>query len=99
MPQRPTRFWCSREAGQACIDVDDDELCGPDDNCPEVPNPDQRDTDGDGLGDACDNCPTVENPNKKMKMKMASACLSVMHARCAPDGDACGTDLPGVCRW
>lgn len=27
------------------------------DNCPEVPNPDQRDSDGDGRGDACDACP------------------------------------------
>ena len=31
-------------------------LCAVDtkDNCPKIPNPDQRDKDGDGWGDACD---------------------------------------------
>ena len=34
----------------------------PDDNCPRIPNPDQKDSDGDGAGDVCDVCPDVFDP-------------------------------------
>ena len=37
-------------------DDDQDGLNDPDDNCPDVYNPDQNDIDGDGAGDACDIC-------------------------------------------
>lgn len=57
-----------------CGDSDGDGTLDHEDNCPDVPNPDQVDSDGDGVGDACDddgdndgvddgddNCPDVPN--------------------------------------
>jgi hypothetical protein len=61
-------------------DQDGDGIPDMTDNCPTVPNPDQKDTDGDGVGDACndamdmdgdewadrlDNCPRIPNPNQR----------------------------------
>ncbi|MCX6822307.1 MAG: thrombospondin type 3 repeat-containing protein [Candidatus Aenigmarchaeota archaeon] len=46
-------------------DKDNDTVYDYKDNCPTVPNPDQKDSDVDGLGDTCDNCPKVPNVDQK----------------------------------
>jgi hypothetical protein len=43
----------------ALLDLDDDGVDDPADNCPETLNSFQEDQDGDRIGDACDNCPTL----------------------------------------
>lgn len=49
-----------RSLGGACIDTDGDGVCDSVDNCPAVPNPDQKDSDGDGIGDVCDVVPRCD---------------------------------------
>ena len=46
------------------LDEDKDGVEDERDNCPNVPNREQRDRDGDGVGDACDNCPERQNPDQ-----------------------------------
>ena len=43
-----------RSLGGACVDTDGDGVCDSVDNCPRVPNPDQKDSNRNGIGDACD---------------------------------------------
>ncbi|HUJ28958.1 MAG TPA: thrombospondin type 3 repeat-containing protein [Myxococcales bacterium] len=71
-------------------DADGDGIPDNYDNCPFVPNRDQKDSDGDGVGDACDNCPTVFNPDQKDSSGLGKgdACNS------GPDDDLDGDGIP-----
>jgi len=47
------------------MDLDEDGIEDGEDNCPMVPNRDQKDRDEDKVGDACDNCPDTFNPGQR----------------------------------
>jgi hypothetical protein len=56
---------CNGEIDEGCfVDTDADGVTDDNDNCPNIPNPDQADYDEDGYGDACDNCPNFFNPDQ-----------------------------------
>ncbi|MHC4836688.1 MAG: MopE-related protein, partial [Planctomycetota bacterium] len=76
-----------RSLGGVCGDDfgDGDGICQGDDNCPDIPNPDQADNDDDDVGDLCDNCPNAPNldQNDADGDGLGDACDGYF---CIPDG-------------
>ncbi|HPQ33947.1 MAG TPA: thrombospondin type 3 repeat-containing protein [Tenuifilaceae bacterium] len=67
------------------VDSDSDGIYDDNDNCPQVPNPEQEDTDDDGVGDSCDNC--IDTPNSEQEDSndngIGDACEPIAGNTCA----------------
>ena len=77
------------DASTMFTDVDGDGASDWSDNCPKLPNPDQRDVDGDQVGDACDNCKTIANADQGDADKdgYGDVCEQALFAGGDEDGD------------
>ncbi len=77
------------------LDTDGDGVANKDDNCPNVPNPNQADTDQDGDGDACD----VDDDNDTVLDVDDNCPLDANQDQADTDGDGagdtCDSDLDG----
>ena len=86
------------------LDGDDDGVSDEEDNCPQVPNPDQFDTDSDGKGDYCDDDDedTILDhlPDGMGGSRQNDNCLGVPNINQSDidldgTGDACDDDIDG----
>lgn len=94
--QKSEFFYNYRLSGLIPGDIDNDGVPDAEDNCPEVPNSNQRDKDKDGIGDACDPC----NNNKNQgSCDDGDPCTTndAMDAYCNCTGIFADSDADGVC--
>ncbi|MBO8181756.1 MAG: right-handed parallel beta-helix repeat-containing protein [Archaeoglobus sp.] len=94
-----------RYACEICRDSDHDNACDTQDNCPFMPNSNQKDSDGDGIGDVCDNCVNTPNPDQADYLdidNVGDACDNCWHQKnpnqADTDGD-CGEFKKNPTYW
>ncbi len=80
------------------MDTDGDGLLDGDDNCPEVPNPEQLDRDRDGLGDECDLLPYIHDPSNPATVQTIREDEAMQPNNTAESGLAYGLELPFIAR-
>jgi len=64
------------------------------DNCPDVPNADQKDRDGDTVGDECDNCPKAANARQTDSNDDGAGDLCTGSETYDPNADTDGDGVP-----
>jgi hypothetical protein len=80
-------------------DADEDGISDVQDNCPNIPNPQQSDSDEDGVGDICDNCPDISNPDQSDSDEdgIADACDNCPNIANPDQLDSDGNGIGDVC--
>lgn len=93
---QPTAILNIPSVGVIPGDMDNDGVPDEVDNCPDVPNPNQRDKDKDGIGDACDPCNNNKNQDS---CDDGDPCTSndALDGYCNCSGTYSDADGDGVC--
>ncbi len=89
--------YCLDGVCQPFADSDGDGVSDRQDNCPQIPNPDQADSDSDGIGDACDPCPQGDDVDSDGICDVDDNCPQVNNpgqedSDADGQGDACDLD-------